>query len=351
MNIFFYVEYPYYFPHFLPIAKELEKKGHSAKFILNPLQNENLMIEIADKNNLDYSFERSNLFDKNIDVVFFANHFANIEEIKSKKVFMDHGVGTKHCDYERALKSYDVVLVEGDYRFKMLNEQFPAYIDKIKKVGFSKLDSAIDFSQEETKIYLEKYNIDENKKTILYAPTFFPSSIEKMSETFPEDFEGYNIIVKPHYLSLHRSRYKKQQNMFEKWKKYDNCSVCDASEYSLIPFLSLSDIMISDESSAIFEFTALDKPVILNRFLTLRLSYYLNPKKLLKRMDAGIDTYRKIGDNADTYAQMLEMTYDNLNNKDKYKASRETFTQDICGAVDGNVSKRIVQLIEDDYEQ
>jgi CDP-glycerol glycerophosphotransferase (TagB/SpsB family) len=166
-----------------------------------------------------------------------------------------------------------------------------------------------------------------------------------MSDTFPNDFEEFNIIVKPHYLSFHRSRYKNQIKKFDKWSKYSNCVVVDPSEYSLVPFLTLADIMISDESSAIFEFTALNKPVILNKFLKLRWSYYLNPKKLLKRMDSGIDMYRAIGDNAKNYKQMVEMVKDNIQNKNKYEKIRLEYTNAICGIVDGNVSKRIYDII------
>ena len=104
--------------------------------------------------------------------------------------------------------------------------------------------------------------------------------------------------------------------------------------------------MISDESSAIFEFTALNKPVILNKFLKLRWSYYLNPKKLLKRMDQGIDMYRSIGDNANNYNEMVNMVNDNINNKDKYEEIRIKYTKDICGVVDGKVSERIYELIK-----
>ena len=349
MKIAFYIEYPYYFPHFIPIAEAFEKKGHDVQYILSSTQNTELMLEIAKENEINYTFDEALLFSKEVDYLFFANFLEEIEKVKAKTIFMDHGVGTKHCDYERALKQYDIVLVEGEYRYNTLNTDFPSYSAKVKKVGFSKLDMVINFSGAHRAHYIKKYNIDTNNPTILYAPTFFPSSIEKMSDTFPSDFSECNVIVKPHYLSLHRGRYKNQRKKFEKWKKYENCKVCDVSEYSLVPFLALCDVMISDESSAIFEFTALDKPVVLNRFLKLRWSYYLNPRKLLNRMDAGIDTYRSIGDNAQSYEEMLLMTKENLKNKDKYKNKRAIFTKDLCGDVDGKSSQRIVQVIEDDY--
>jgi CDP-glycerol glycerophosphotransferase (TagB/SpsB family) len=303
------------------------------------------MIEIAEKNSLNYALDEKNLFNSQYDYCFFANYFQDAKKINAKTIFMDHGVGTKHCDYESALETFDIILVEGDYRFNSLNIDFPQFKNKIHKVGFSKLDSVINFEKNIRHEYIKRYSIDTNKQTILYAPTFFPSSIEKMSDSFPDDFKNYNIIVKPHYMSLERKRYKNQRKKFDKWDKYDNCVVCDVDEYSLIPFLNLADIMISDESSAIFEFTALDKPVILNRFLKLRWSYIFNPKKLFNRLDEGIDTYRNIGDNANTYKEMIEMVYENIENKNKFKKMRQQYTNDLCGTVDGKVSIRIYELI------
>jgi len=343
-KVAFYIQYPYYFPHFLPIGNLLTTQGYDVVYILSEKQNTKNMIDIAQKHNLTYKLGEDNLYSSNIASIFFANNFLDAPKLSAKTLFMDHGVGTKHCDYATALEIFDIVLVEGDYRYNSLVEKFIPQKQKVHKVGFSKLDFAFHFQERD--IYIKKYNLNNQKQTILYAPTFFPSSIEKMSDSFPDDFKEYNIIIKPHYLSLHRSRYKGQRKKFQKWASYSNCSVCDESEYSLVPFLNLADIMISDESSAIFEFTALDKPVILNRFLKLRWSYYLNPKKLIKRLDPDIEIYRTIGDNAKNYKEMVEMVKENLQNKNKYKEQRISFTKDICGQVDGQVSQRIVNLLQ-----
>ncbi len=346
-DLVFYVQYPYYYPHFLPVSKEAEKNGLKTIYVLSTKQNTELITKIAEDEGLEYIVGDDKIFEIEAKYFIFANIFNETNRLKGKSLFMDHGVGTKYCDYEKALTLFDVVLVEGDYREKTLQQEFPDRQDKIKKVGFSKLDSVINADDDLKDFYFEKYHLDKKKETILYAPTFFPSSIEKMSDEFPLDFKEYNIIVKPHYLSLERKHYKNQQKKFKKWERYDNCIVCSVDEYSLIPFLTICDIMISDESSAIFEFTALDKPVVLNRFLKLRWSYYLNPKKLLKRLDSGIDMYRQIGDNAQNYQQMVELVKDNLKNPLKLSEIRKKYTKDICGEVDGNVSARIIEVLNE----
>jgi CDP-glycerol glycerophosphotransferase (TagB/SpsB family) len=341
-DLIFYVQYPYYYPHFLPISKEASKRGLKSLYILSLKQNTTLIEQIAKDENLEYILGDEKLYEIKADNIFFANAIS-INNLDAKTIFLCHGTGTKNCDYLNALKNFDLIIVEGEYRYKKLQTEFSKEeFSKVKQLGYSKLDDILNITKEAKEEIYTKYNLDKNKKTILYAPTFFPASIEKMSDNFPQDFNKYNIIVKPHYLSLSRNRYKAQQKKFNKWAKYSNCKIMSVQEYSLIPFLTIADIMISDESSAIFEFTALNKPVILNRFLKLLWSYYLNPKKLLKRLDSGIDIYRQIGDNANSYAQMIQMVNENLQNPQKYETLRKQYTKDICGVVDGKVSQRIL---------
>ncbi len=343
----FYVGYPYYFPHFLPISEYLAKQNRKVLYILSDKQNTPIMEKIAKDENLDYLVGEENLYKIDTKFIFFANLFNAKEKLAATKLFLWHGVGTKPYDFEKALEDNDILFTEGTYKYNKLTTEFPQYKSKIKKVGYSKLDSVLNITEDELTVLKKRYNIDSSKKTILYAPTFYPSSIEKMSDTFPEDFSNCNIIVKAHYLTFERKRYKKQVKKFEKWAKYDNCMICDTSEYNLVPFLILADIMISDESAAVFEFTAINKPVILNKFLKLRWSYILNPKKLLNRLDQGMDRYRLIGDNASNYKEMVEMVHDNIKNPEKYEKARLEMNDDICGVVDGNVSQRIYKVIED----
>lgn len=341
----FYVQYPYYYPHFLPVSREYERRGLSVLYILTEKQNTELIVKIAEDEGLDYR-----LGDKYMKTVearhfFFSTIFKQLDDVKGKKVYIEHGIGTKGFAYEAAVKRHDHLIVEGDYRFNSIRKRFPEFKDRIIKTGFSKLDPVHNASDDLKKSYFKHYQLDPEKPTILYAPTFFPSSIEKMSDKFPEDFSDCNIIVKAHYISLHRFRYRKQQKKMKTWSKYPNCHVCTIEEYDLVPFLTIADYMISDECSAIFEFTALDKPVILNKFLKLRWSYHLKPAKLEKRMDRGMDPFRAIGDNANSYPEMLSLLRENMANPSKYHKVRKQFMRELCGEVDGNASQRIVDFL------
>ena len=346
-DVIFYVAYPYYFPHFLPIEVVLKKEGLSVHFVLSNEQNTDLMLQIAKKNSLDYTLGKDALKILDAKVIFFANVPDVNLQIKAKKVFLCHGTGTKQCGFENALERCDIVFVEGTYRYEYYTKMFSQYKNKIKKVGYSKLDPLFDIQDIQVTKLKEKYNLDSSKKTILYAPTFFPSSIEKMDDNFPKDFKEYNILVKPHYLSWERKRYAKQRKKFEAWSKYDNCHIYMSKEYDLVPFLMMADVMISDESSAIFEFASLNKPVIINRFLKLRWSYYLNPKKLFNRMDKNMNRYRVLGENPTSYKEMLYVTKKALADNSAFEEARLSLAKDVCGKLDGKASLRIVEVVKD----
>ncbi len=345
LKVFFYVAYPYYFPHFLPISNFFEQNRCSVTYVLSDKQNSQNMKHIAEQNSVDYIFGSDNLFDEDIDVIFFANPFERIKEIKALSVFLEHGIGTKSTSFYSSIEDFDIYLVEGKQKYNKLKEIYPQFEYKLAKVGFSKFDEVINFTQEKKEKYYKKYKLDKNKKTILYAPTFFPSSIEKMPDDFPNDFINYNILIKPHYLTYERKKYNNQIKKFKIWEKYNNCIILPLSEYNLVPFLNISDVMISDESSAMFEFAALDKPVISNRYFKLRLSYYMMPWKLNKRIDKSKEFYRSILDNANSYPETLKFTLEALCNPNKLQEKRVKFSTDLCGEIDGNVSQRIYNAV------
>ena len=341
--ITFYIEYPYYLPHVLPIVSRLKEKNKSLLFVLSARNINDFVEDILKKEKIDFVYGEERLQEINSKYFFFLNH-NDATNLKGEILFMGHAIGTKKCAFDSMIFVADKIFVEGDYRYEGLRAKFPKFKDKIYKVGYSKLDFITKYNNKR-EIILNKFNLNPSKKTILYAPTFYPSSIEKMSKNFPADFKEYNIIVKPHYLSLNRKRYKAHQKRFAFWSKFDNIYICGQKDYDLTPFLAISDLLISDESSAVFEFSALNKPVILNRFLKLRLSYYLFPKKLQKRLDSGMDIYRNIGPNPKNYKEMVKEVKNEFDNPKRYEKIRLTNNKKVVGVVDGNVSQRVVEIL------
>jgi CDP-glycerol glycerophosphotransferase (TagB/SpsB family) len=345
----FYVAYPYYFPHFLPISRELVKRGHKVHYVLNAEENSTLMERIAQENRLDYTLGEEKLFTLHSNYIFFANPYEKARELQATTIFLEHGIGTKSAGFYHIIEYIDIYLTEGSYKSNRLKKLYPNFSHKLKMVGFSKFDAIANMQDEEKTALYHKYGLDPSRKTILYAPTFFPSSIEKMSDNFPADFKECNILIKAHYLTYERKQYKKQRKKLAHWSNFPNCTVVDVTTYDLVPLFAISDVMISDESSAMFEFAALDKPVISNRYFKLRWSYYLIPSKLRKRIDEGKEKYRQILDNANSYEETLLRTKEALSHPQKLSKLRTAFSKEICGTIDGKVSARIADLLEENH--
>ena len=345
MTIYFYVAYPYYFPHFLPISKVFKAKGDEVVYILSNKQNSENMVFIAKENGLKYFFGEEPLFDKQADVIFFANPYARARELNALTIFLEHGIGAKSTSFFSSIEYFDIYIAEGVQKYERVKELYPQHEDKLALVGFSKFDEIVNFSQEQREKLFKKYALDSSKKTILYAPTFFPSSIEKMANDFPNAFANCNILVKPHYLTYERERYRNHLKKFKLWEAYENITILPLTAYSLVPFLAIADVMISDESSAMFEFASLNKPVISNQYFKLRWSYYLMPWKLTRRIDHSKAKYRTILDVANSYEETIRYTKEALENPTKLEAKRLAFAEDICGEIDGRVSERIYQTV------
>ena len=105
-----------------------------------------------------------------------------------------------------------VRFMEGQLRLQKIKELYPN--DKFVQVGFSKLDPI--FKQQEKGLDFDLLGLDKSKQTILFAPTFNPSSLERFPDNWPKDFKDYNVLIKPHTFTYTREQYKKQRAKLNK---------------------------------------------------------------------------------------------------------------------------------------
>ena len=216
--------------------------------------------------------------------------------------------------------------------------------DNFQNVGFCKMDPII--NGEENGIDFTKLGFDNNKKTILYAPTFYPSSIERFSKNFPADLENYNIIIKPHFFSMSKQKYLKQRELLHHWESFNNTYLAKVDDYSLLPYLKSADLMISDASSAIIEFAALNKPVLWCTFLQLRWNYRgIFSYRFKARMDKDYDDYGQIARPANSYNEMIKEAKNLLDSNFTLSNQANEYLKKLAGTLDGNASKRIVTFL------
>ena len=352
LSIIFDVSQFYYLPQYLPVYHEfLKRKKGSAMFVFYHGKFDTIIKNIIKSENLSHIWvenktQASKYYqNKKADWIFFGNTYPFLDKIHqvSKSIQLGHGIGPKSSYYRQSDTPTTVRFVEGKYRKNRLENMHPD--NNFVDVGFCKLDPIL--NGDITGYDLRDLNLEPEKKTIVYAPTFYPSSIERFPKNFPKDLQEFNIIIKPHYFSLIKENYTKQRKLFDHWSKYNNVYLSKFNDYSLLPFMVTADLMISDTSSAILEFSALNKPVFICKFLKLRWNYRgVFSYRLKKRMDTDYNFYSKFSFFSQSYFDLIS----SIKNLDldtfSYKKSQKDFIENMIGSLDGNSSKRIVDYIE-----
>ena len=351
MNVYFDVQHLYYLPQYIPVKNALEKAGVTCHFILyNQKELQDILISCVEKEKLSYTLvsnvdeARVLYLDKKPHWIIFGNAFNDLDIINtfSKTALMQHGIGPKSCYYDVSKSGITYRFVEGKHRLKRLQGLFP---DKLfVDTGYAKLDPII--NKTSTCVNLTELGLDAKKKTILYAPTFYPSSIECLPANFPSLVEQYNLIVKPHFFSLIKKKYKKQQSIFQHWNGYNNVYVSPIEESSIIPFMGIADLLFSDASSTLFEFTALNKPAVWCDFYKVRWTYRgIFKWRLDNRLDDDLKYFGKVACQTKNVNELIQEISNQIIHPELKEAERLEMTELLTGTVDGKCSERIANFI------
>lgn len=190
----------------------------------------------------------------------------------TRRVQTFHGVAGKYGNvYDRP----DHSLREWDRLFFINNRRLNNFISAgaidpespaVCLIGMPKADCLVDGSLQRDEI-LRSLGIDPERRTVLYAPTWTPyASLNSMGEELVEQLgrAGFCVIVKLHDNSRDSDpRNSGGINWVDRLtpilQKHNGHL---AAKGTIAPYLAASDVMISDHSSAGFEYLLLDRPLI-----------------------------------------------------------------------------------------
>ena len=160
---------------------------------------------------------------------------------------------------KKANSRYTHVIVSSKEMIKLHKEAFDVKEEVIYPLGLPRLDLFFDESkiiEEKKKFYLEFPQL-KGKKIILYAPTFRDDKLDK----FDKNMNLNSIINKmPNdYILIN----KFHPFVSKKYGKIEGNRMLDMSEYEdLTRLMLVSDRLISDYSSIVFDYAILNKPII-----------------------------------------------------------------------------------------
>ena len=359
ISILFDVYHLYHLAQFDPLIDLLENDNRFKIFFSTSSKNRKEEIEICtsilNKRKGSFIFHENEDIRKteikklNLDVFICGWSRYEIESYVSKTtlvIMIYHGIGVKPSYWRDNNKRLDVRFVEGQYRIDQLRKH--GVDTDLVLTGYIKLDSLFNENSNYFKEKEELLGLDESKKTILYAPTFYPSSLEKLGLLLGDITSGYNLIIKPHMWTYYLDSFggislKGQRNLiFKLIDQFDHIRLLEPAEYNVTPYYKISDLLLTDASSTIYEMIALSKPVVVNRFYHLKLSHRIFQKRLYKRrldkeMNDEVEKFCFLADNVKQLPLAIEKA---LNQNNKNTALIEEYQKKMLYKLDGSASIR-----------
>lgn len=195
------------------------------------------------------SMERGLKFKKKNTIYINTWHGSVIKKIDMSKDRMAFRV--TQPDYLYAQSQIDI-----DY----FSEKWNLPKKKIVLSGYPRNDDLCSVTREEINKIKKKLNIPLNKKVIIYAPTFRDNDYDNNGCYIapPITIEKWEKALSKEYILLFRAHYEinKSLNIIE------NDFIRDYSNYPCLnDLLKISDIMISDYSSIMIDYSILERPI------------------------------------------------------------------------------------------
>lgn len=251
------------------------------------------------------------------------------------KKFGSDGSNTLPSEDAMYHRDYDYVTVSAEAAREPFASAFALPVEKMIATGVARTDDFFDkkyMAAAKERIYSAHPEF-MGKKIILYAPTFRDVKGRSRSEFVPElDFDKLSehlgadtlFILCPHPVMTETIIGKEYSNVFE---------VRDVSTNDM---MFVSDLLVTDYSSSIFEYSLLKKPMVFYcyDYDSYNRDFYMDfeneaPGPILKKQEKLFDFLEQ-----DTYPLA-----------DDY----EGFYEKYMGACDGHSTERIAKLIEDLY--
>lgn len=201
-------------------------------------------------------------------IVSGANTVIKNNKNISTSIFMGHGAGDKkYGGSPHTLETYDYHFISGPKHLQKIKDvgiSLPE--DKLIKIGYPRFDDYVNKKINKEK-YLKYMGIkDQSRKNILYAPTWrwgngtFKKFVKIFSKELSVDF---NLIIRPHF---HDRKHILPHKFWLKRNNIQNVYLSNPANIlqnnSMFDF-AISDLMISDTSSIIYEYLITGNPIII----------------------------------------------------------------------------------------
>ncbi|MBN2424935.1 MAG: CDP-glycerol glycerophosphotransferase family protein [Calditrichaceae bacterium] len=359
IKILFRIGYAYHKAAFDPVIELLlNNPKYDVWFSLDMEKKRYLLFDvpyrapiISDWEKLGYRFTKET---KGFDIVIAGDTLRNSADYgKVMLIFLNHGTGIKNILY-RNLRDVPhdkyQIFVEGRHRVDSLLNSPWLGKNEVHLIGLPKLDFYFQGRYNDTHSLLQKWGLDPAKRTVMYAPTYKPTSMYKVKDDIFEQTRDYNLIIKLHpYSWMGKYASHKQHRIYERRvKNYKHAVLLPFTEYNIVPYYAAADVVMSEASSTVFDFLAFRKFGIIFDLPSDRLKHSdgqplleIDNREFLKDAFVHINDGKQI---KDAVEKCLNPTESMRKKADEY---RERYFYEL----DGRAAERFIQKMEELYEQ
>lgn len=225
-----------------------------------------------DKGYVKWTNSIQEIYDFQPDAIFVPGNIVPYY-LPGVKVQVFHGYAAEKKDHWIIRRYFDLYLTQGPYftsHFKQLAEKYGDF--EVLETGWPRQDwifrNLHNYDAERAKLLHD----GDRSNIVLYAPTFSPklTSLPYMKDVLVKIAEDKNALV---LLKFHPLTSQKWVDEYRRLAD-EHKSIVWIDDFSLTKYILMSDIMLSDTSSSVYEALLLGKPVITFKSIAKDIYWY-----------------------------------------------------------------------------
>lgn len=257
MRIVLFCENKYAIDILYPIYQEaVESKGNMLLWYVHLPK----IPEFPLRDEVSYTHSIQEVYDFSPEVIFVPGNIVPYY-LPGVKIQVFHGYAAEKKDHWVIRRYFDTYFTQGPFFTKKFKELSVKYGDfEVIETGWSKQDWIKkhwhDFDQERQEL-LKKHG---KKQIILYAPTFSPSltSLSALKEALVHLIKISDAVLLLKFHPLTRKEWVDEYKQLAEKEEH----IVWVDGFNVTKYQLMSDVMISDTSSTVYEFLLLGRPVI-----------------------------------------------------------------------------------------
>jgi hypothetical protein len=199
---------------------------------------------------------------RRFDFVFCGHVSGYFPREDRARVQIFHGLSFRNMAVRREVLVYDHLFITGPYMMRAFQENrlLRPGDPRCIPIGFPKVDRLVDGSLDRLRI-LRRLGLSGRRPVVLYAPTGQKrNSLETVGEEVLRRLRRtgrYDILIK-----LHDHPRDKSVDWVAKLRPLLDAHTKMVTDFDVVPYLFVADLLITDASSVSSEYSLLDRPMV-----------------------------------------------------------------------------------------